>query len=192
MKLIGQKQSPIQKAMLILRKFSFLRGAKILITAVIIGLVLGFLPVFGATKIEQNNQISLSEEEILSEIENSLVVLQDNSLSSIASDYLPPQKQVTNRIRVVITAYSSTIWQTDGDPFTTASGSTVENGTIANNSLPFGTKVKIPALYGDKIFTVTDRMNSRWPDNKFDIWFESTSEARKFGIKNTYIEILKI
>lgn len=91
---------------------------------------------------------------------------------------------------MVITAYSSTPGQTDSTPFLTASGCYVKDGVIANNMLPFGTKIRIPEIYGDKIFEVQDRLNSRKGGDHIDIWLPSYQEAKEFGVKKTYIEIL--
>jgi len=88
------------------------------------------------------------------------------------------------------TAYSSTPEETDEDPFITASGIWVKDGIVANNLLPFGTKIRLPELYGDKVFVVEDRMNSRKGYYHFDIWFASKKEALQFGAKNTYVEVL--
>lgn len=94
------------------------------------------------------------------------------------------------KIKAVITAYTSTPDQTDSDPFTAASGKRVYDGMIAANGLPFGTKIMIPSLYGDKVFTVDDRMNSRYGFGRMDIWFDSSkSEAMKFGVKRVEVEI---
>jgi 3D (Asp-Asp-Asp) domain-containing protein len=100
-------------------------------------------------------------------------------------------KKVVKTINVVITAYSSTPDQTDDSPFITASGKTVADGIIANNLLPFGTKVRIPKLYGDKVFVVQDRMNRRMGNYRFDIWFPDRTSALKFGVKATDIEVLE-
>lgn len=100
------------------------------------------------------------------------------------SDWKKPRKVV----RVAVTAYSSTVDQCDGDPFTTANGKHVKDGFIAGNFLRFGTKVKIPSLYGDKIFSVEDRMNARY-DRRLDIWMETREEAKKFGVKYVEVEI---
>jgi 3D (Asp-Asp-Asp) domain-containing protein len=93
--------------------------------------------------------------------------------------------------RVFATAYSSTHDQTDEDPFITASGAQVYDGVIAANFLPFGAKVKIPEIFGDKIFTVEDRMNERFGDDRIDIWFSDRQSAQNFGIKTTLVEILE-
>ena len=92
------------------------------------------------------------------------------------------------KVMVEITAYSSTIDQCDSDPFTTANGSQVSDGIVAANFVPFHTKVRIPSLYGDKVFSVEDRMNRRF-SNRMDIWMASRQEAIKFGIKRIEIEV---
>lgn len=128
-----------------------------------------------------------------------LYVIQDNSLASISSPSLATlfpslgykESKVTGKMQVMITAYSSTPDQTDSTPFITASNQMVRDGIIANNLLPFGTKVKIPAIYGDKIFEVQDRMHSRKPNSQIDIWFPTYNEAKNFGVKQSYIEIIE-
>lgn len=91
---------------------------------------------------------------------------------------------------VTVTAYDSQPSQTDSTPFTTADMSPVRDGIIAANFLKFGTRVRIPELYGDKVFEVHDRMNSRFP-NRVDIWMDSNQKSIQFGIKrNVKIEIL--
>lgn len=98
------------------------------------------------------------------------------------------EPKVKNRKLVVVTAYSSTVDQCDSSPFITANGTHVHDGTIAANFLKFGTRVKFPSLYGDKIFIVEDRMKS---DYKVDIWFPTRQEAKNFGVKRVEIEILE-
>lgn len=95
---------------------------------------------------------------------------------------------VTTR-KVVITAYSSTPDQTDNDPFTMANGGRVHDGAIAANFLPFGTKVRIPDLFGDKVFTVEDRMHGRF-GKRVDIWMPNRQDAIRFGLRSTNIEIV--
>lgn len=91
---------------------------------------------------------------------------------------------------VAVTAFSSTPDQTDDTPFIMASGKYVYDGAIAANFLPFGAQVRFPDLYGDKVFTVEDRMNKRHSE-RMDIWMETRSEAKKFGIKKLKYEIVK-
>lgn len=120
---------------------------------------------------------------------HSLEFLAINKNSLLASSPLPEPK-VVRKVNVIVTAYSSTIFETDDDPFITAANTVVRDGIIANNLLPFGTKVRLPEIYGDKIFVVEDRMNRRKGDYHFDIWFPSHYEAKSFGAQNTYLEVL--
>ncbi len=122
---------------------------------------------------------------------NNLVIVQENSITPLLGNVLPDKNLVTRRIPMVITAYSSSIWETDDTPFITASGSTVRDGIVANNLLPFGTKVRIPDLYGNKVFVVEDRMNSRVGYHHLDIWFPERYQALEFGAKTGHIEVLK-
>lgn len=93
-------------------------------------------------------------------------------------------------IRLTVTAYSSTVDQTDGDPFTTASGSRVRDGIIAYNYLPFGTRVRFPDIFGDKVFVVQDRLNARAGQYLADIWMPSREQAKQWGHKVLRMEIL--
>ncbi|MGE4554863.1 MAG: hypothetical protein AB7D02_01935 [Candidatus Paceibacterota bacterium] len=104
---------------------------------------------------------------------------------------LPDVMQEPNYLRVIVTGYSSTPEETDDTPFITASGKVVEEGIIAANFLPFGTKVRFPLLFPDKIFIVEDRMHSRFSKNRVDIWFPSKELALQFGAKETLLEIIK-
>ena len=90
--------------------------------------------------------------------------------------------------RVVLSAYSSTPDQTDSTPFIMASGKHVYDGAIAANFLPMGTLVRIPELFGGKIFVVEDRMHKRFSD-RVDIWMETRQEAINFGLRSAAIEV---
>lgn len=87
-------------------------------------------------------------------------------------------------------AYTSRVEETDASPFTTASGAIVYDGIVAANFLRFGTKVRFPEYFGDKIFEVQDRMNPRYYYN-VDIWMEDQAEAKIFGRRVLKIEVLK-
>ena len=100
------------------------------------------------------------------------------------------ESDVSKIIKVIVTGYSSSIWETQGDPFITASGSRVEDGIVANNLLSFETEIRLPEIFGDKVFTVKDRMNSRKGYYHVDVWFPSREEALNFGAKLTEMEVL--
>jgi 3D (Asp-Asp-Asp) domain-containing protein len=119
---------------------------------------------------------------------SNLVAIEGNSLVAVSN---PAEPVRTKKVKVVVTGYSSTTWQTDETPFITASGKHVEDGVIANNMLPFGTRVRLPELYGDKIFVVEDRMNSKKGYYHVDVWFEDYYQAKEFGARTTYLEVLE-
>jgi 3D (Asp-Asp-Asp) domain-containing protein len=132
---------------------------------------------------EAENFDQLSTEEV-----EQIVVFQENSIFGVSNPSNPEKKSI--KILAIVTAYSSTPWETDEDPHITASGKIVKDGIVANNLLPFGTKIKIPEIFGDKIFVVEDRMSFEKGNYQFDVWFEDYFEALKFGAKKTYVEIL--
>ena len=112
-----------------------------------------------------------------------IVVVADNSRV-----VLPAVKET---LTLKITAYASTPDETKsyGSPFITANGTYVHDGVVATNILPFGTKVMIPSLFGNQIFTVDDRMSRKLMDN-MDIWMPTVGAALVFGIHTADVEVL--
>lgn len=94
---------------------------------------------------------------------------------------------------VTATAYSSTVDQCDSTPCITANGYNVceanKENVIAANFLRFGTKVLIPDLYGDTVFTVQDRMHPRF-SSRIDLWKTSRHSAIQFGAQRVKIIVL--
>ncbi|MBI4217393.1 MAG: 3D domain-containing protein [Parcubacteria group bacterium] len=121
-------------------------------------------------------------------MEEQLPIIDGTSLFSKGTSAQPDTK--ITRIMVITTAYSSTPDQTDDTPFITASGTQVRDGLVAANFLPLGTQIRIPEFYGDKVFTVEDRMHFR-KGYQVDIWFPNKTEALDFGAKITTIEVLE-
>jgi len=95
-------------------------------------------------------------------------------------------------IRVWVTAYTDDPSETkDYAIGITAMGTITRDGVAAANFLPFGTKFMIPEIYGSKIFTVEDRMNPRYNNQKIiDIWMMDKKSAIEFGKKMVTIELL--
>ena len=129
-------------------------------------------------------------QDLPSNLEEKLAISEENSLISLTNPANPDPK-VVRKMNVIVTAYSSTVLQTDETPLITASGTGVKDGIVANNLLPFGTRIRIPEIYGDKIFMVEDRMSWKSGNYHVDIWEDSYQDALNFGAKRTYIEILE-
>ena len=131
---------------------------------------------------QMENDIALIEEEDAEELEFNANLPKNDELEVIRSTYH------------VITSYNSEVGQCDDSPCITANGFNVcEHGmedTIAANFLKFGTKVKIPELFGDQVFVVRDRMNKRY-DSRIDVWMINKVDSRAFGVKYAKIEVLK-
>lgn len=90
-------------------------------------------------------------------------------------------------IPATVTAYTSSVDETDQDPTITASGSVAGPGTIACPAkYPFGTKVRI----GGRMYECEDRMALRYRDTaRFDIWIETKAEAYEWGVREVKVEI---
>lgn len=100
-----------------------------------------------------------------------------------------PRLAAKKTVKITVTAYSSTLDQTDSDPFITALGTKVRDGVIAANFLPFGTQVRFPDKFGDKIFVVEDRMHPG-RSHMADIWMPTREMAKEWGAKYIKMEIL--
>lgn len=143
---------------------------------------LSFLAKKNHNEAVENGSVWKNDAEFL----NGLDVISGNALIKTNP---PVVKKPTRKIKIVVTAYSSTPDQTDSTPFITASGSRARDGVVANNSLPFGTRVKFPQIFGDKIFVIEDRMAPK-NSHKADIWMPTRQMALNFGVKYTEMEIL--
>lgn len=89
---------------------------------------------------------------------------------------------------ILVTGYSSTPDQCWGDPFQTASGTRVHQGTMAcPPQYPFGTKIEIENV---GTFVCEDR-GSAIKGNHFDMWFTSRSKALNWGKRVVVAEISK-
>ena len=135
-------------------------------------------------------QKELEENESENEELKKLVYMGENCLLPTSP---PPalNLKITKKIKAVVTAYSSSVDQTDDTPYITAAGTWVRSGIVANNYFPFGTKIRIPQIFGEKVFVVEDRMHWTKGNNHVDIWFPEYSQALNFGAQITEIEILE-
>jgi len=117
-------------------------------------------------------------------------VLVANAVAPTSSPQGGVAKSIRTHYLVTVSGYSSEVSQTDASPFITAEGTHVRDGIVATNMLPFGTAIKIPSLFGDKIFVVEDRMNSRYQKN-VDVWFAEKDAALKLGRRLVQIEVIR-
>ncbi len=166
-------------------KSPVLTGKNALIFLVMLGISVGLSANFKFGVQEAEAGLSIEERP-----ENEAIIFQQNTLAPI-SNHFGPEPKVIRKVNAIITAYSSSPLETDDSPYLTAAGTWVKDGIIANNYFSMGTKIRIPELYGDKIFVVEDRMSWKKGNYHFDIWFPNYWDALNFGAKTTYIEILE-
>lgn len=121
-------------------------------------------------------------------------------ISEATSTVVQDTRIAKRTMSVVSTAYSSEAAQTDATPCIPAMSrfnlcdyyeQTGLEDTIAANFLPLGTEVRIPEMYGDQIFVVRDRMNSKYNGkSRIDLWKKDRATAVQFGVHRFKIEIL--
>jgi 3D (Asp-Asp-Asp) domain-containing protein len=99
-------------------------------------------------------------------------------------------------IEVVATAYTSTVSQTNEEPFVAAWGDSLEPGMrviavsrdLLDLGLSRGARVRIEGMPGE--YVVLDKMAKRWR-KKIDIYMgEDIGAARKWGVQNVRIRWL--
>ena len=86
----------------------------------------------------------------------------------------------------IFTAYTAIVSQTDSTPTITASAQKVREGVVANNCLPFGTRIKV----NNRIYEIQDRMSEKYRCDNFDIFIWKHSEAIDFGRQTLKYEII--
>jgi 3D (Asp-Asp-Asp) domain-containing protein len=170
----------------------------LLIVSCVFQFTLFFTPALAAEAVSQEleaNQAPTSEEIVIevnkeSAPDENILIFENEKNTNEATE---EQKVIRSSFHT-ITAYNSEAAQTDDSPCITANGFNVcEHGTedtIAANFLKFGTKVRIPELFGDRVFVVRDRMNRRHAD-RVDVWMNNRQDALKFGIRVAKIEVLE-
>ena len=165
------------------QKINRLRLNKAKIVLVIIAVMVN-MPLSGA-------DASLDYRDILKRVGNNQELRQNLFLITGSDSFMSVNAPLEPKpMKVILTAYSSTHDQTDDTPFITASNTRVRDGVVAANFLAFGTQIKIPSLFGDKVFTVEDRMARKHPD-KIDIWFPERHLAKKFGVKEVEVIVMQ-
>lgn len=173
-----------------LDKLTAIQDWKKLLTILLSLAFVAILPFFEPPT--QNIETVFVQPLIMLEEQDALPVIssfQENTALPTSETFIVQAELPIQKIPVIITAYSSTVWQTDDTPYITAAGTYVRTGIVAANFLPFGTKIKIPEIYDDAIFIVEDRMHPK-NNGMVDIWFPTYWQALNFGAKTTYVEVL--
>lgn len=106
---------------------------------------------------------------------------------------------------VNLTAYTSTVGQTDSTPFRTSIGARVHHGGVAASPdiirrYGYGAKVKItrvfqrrgcnPTYLRSRNYVINDTTNARY-SSRVDVWFQSYRSAINFGRCVASVEILR-
>ena len=100
----------------------------------------------------------------------------------------------TNTFQVTATAYNSLTYHTSSNPSITAFGDSLKPGMryiavsqdLIDSGLVHNTKVKLEGF--DSLFTVNDKMNSRWR-KRIDIYMGTdVKKAKEWGKKKINIE----
>lgn len=120
-----------------------------------------------------------------------LVFAEQNETAAYGSLPKVEDRAASYTVTMQVSAYTSRVEECDSTPFITASNTTVRFGEVASNQFPFGTRLKIPALFGDQIFVVEDRMNTRYTNN-VDVWMSDLTAAKKLGRQNVTIEVYPV
>ena len=105
---------------------------------------------------------------------------------NLPSNVIQVEHKVIRSFTAVITAYTPSIDETDDTPLINAANKRVKKGDIANNCLPFGTRVRIEG----EIFTVMDRLNPRYGCSHFDILTFDEHKALEWGRQKKVVEVL--
>ena len=150
--------------------------------------------IFGAVAVIGNTTSAAAQtlDRVEYKLPMGMIVINANSIfQANSSDERGEIPELASKFLLTVTAYSSSVDETDSTPFVTASGTKTRDGVIASNLFPFGTQVKIPEFFGEQVFVVEDRMHSRFAD-RIDVWMPSKYEAVRFGKRETHIEIVEL
>jgi 3D (Asp-Asp-Asp) domain-containing protein len=93
---------------------------------------------------------------------------------------------ITREKTGIFTEYTATVSQTDSTPTITASNQRIREGIVANNCLPFGTRIRV----NNNTYVIQDRMNQRYGCEDFDIYVKKYSQARHFGRRALKYEVI--
>ncbi len=167
----------------------WLKLNKIVLKHVFLAIFSGAFVVFFLPQVAQAQTVTSTIKDFLSGLlPSALSSLKDDNDTGFNNRLIVAKEKPRRVVYITVTAYSSTQDQTDDTPFITARGTQVRDGIIAANFLRFGTRVRFPNMFGEKEFTVEDRMHPRFSE-RADIWMETREEAKQFGIRRLKMEV---
>jgi 3D (Asp-Asp-Asp) domain-containing protein len=133
------------------------------------------------------------KQKLVYNLDENLIVLNIKKQKKEEKVPIKEEDKVKSSFYTILTAYNSEAAQCDSSPCITANGYNLckynKEDSVAINNLSFGTKIRIPAVFGDKVFTVRDRMHSKYY-NRVDIWMIDKNEAINFGYKRAKVEVI--
>ena len=173
-----------------------------IISVILANLAISYQPVLAA---ENNTGFSFdyklgdnvgadNESQIIKILNPEVILFERNRLNP---NHLPEndEREIAYVKMIIFSAYNSEVGQCDDTPCVTANGFNVckhdIEDTIAMNGIKLGTKIRIPELFGERVFEVRDRMNARYSSNRADIWMKNKKDAKQFGVRLARVEILK-
>lgn len=190
------------KSLKLAKKIGFNLGFLTIISVILANVVLSVKPALADENSIVWNLSYIMEDSAGDSYGQTIVKILNPEVSSLDRNgmnrnYLPENdgRDVAYVTKIVFTAYNSEVGQCDATPCITANGFDVckhdKEDTIAMNGIKFGTKIRIPELFGDRVFVVRDRMNARYGSNRADIWMRDKADAKQFGVKVAKVEVLK-
>ncbi|NOR57506.1 MAG: hypothetical protein GQ474_03180 [Sulfurimonas sp.] len=183
------KQSNNKSIFTLLNKFSFTLVYSLVIFSIFLNMPLwqktgiSLIPNVYAQELEKDSKIS-EKAESYDFYQNTPEKEYFNTIKDVRDREIADLLSKGSIMYMTVTAYNSEVAQCDSTPCITADGFNLcehnQEDVIATNILPFGTKVMFPELFGDRVFTVHDRMNAKY-SYRADVWMRDHGDAIQFG-----------
>lgn len=139
------------------------------------------------TKTNYYKEIYFGGDKIKEVFEKSVITKMPTTKIYVVGSAKPP-KEYVKTMEVLATAYSPTVWETDSNPWVTASGLRSRYGIVAVDPsvIPMGTLLYVEN-YG---YAVAGDTGGAIKGNKIDVFFYNPYEASKWGVRKVKIYIL--
>jgi len=159
--------------------------------------VIIFLALLLIVEISGNNKTEVEPQEVMTgniiqgECQEECAFILDPIVKTYEAGHDHPHPAVS-RMDATVTAYTSSVDETDSDPFTNAAGTRPGPRSLACPAwMDFGTQVKIAG----HMYVCDDRMNPKkqieFNQAGFDIWMETKAEAFEWGKRKLTVEVYR-